>query len=226
MSSEETFDKLFDICSQSDNPDEILGCLNTLRDLQVSDKVTLAQRLEAQLRAFRNMRILLQNAQETQITEKVILEYLLPDCLLLDGPSGHLVSQHRSVLSEWLNDLEDAVRKTIRAQALESVLPLLETLTPQAACWVISSIGYRDARVVQSLWKLIHSDDNELGDIALSTIARLGISGQEKDGVVQELHSRAAKRYNNHLLWGIARLGDASRCACHSRAMVIFSSSS
>ena len=210
MSGEASYDELAEICAHSDNPDQILESLDKLRALGASGQISLTQRLEAQLQALGNMRHLLESTQGTETVEKAILGHLLPDCLLLDEANSHLVSQHRDILNKWLNDLDDAARNAIRAKALERVLPLLETSPPQTACWVISSIGYRDARAMQSLWELVQKNDNEVGDTALSTITWLGVPWRERDVILQELHSRAARRYNQRLLWAMARLADVS----------------
>ncbi|CAG0941888.1 hypothetical protein BROC_01635 [Candidatus Brocadiaceae bacterium] len=210
MSDEEQISKLIEICSQSNHPDEILSSLDELRDLQSSNKITLSRRLEAQLQAFDNLRTLFQNEPKTPMLEKTILEYLIPDCLRLDEFDRYLIHQHRDVLNKWLNELDDADRNVIRTKVYKSILPLLETSTHHAVCWVISNIGFRDDEVAQRLWKVVRKHDNDTGDIALSTITLLGIPESERDNILKELTSRATRRYNNHLLWGIARVGDPS----------------
>lgn len=210
MSGEESFDKLIEICSNSNNFDEIFESLDKLRELQVSEKVTLIQRLEAQLQAFENIRILMENTKDTNISEKAILDYLLPGCLLLDEPGEYLIYRHRGILRDWFNDLIDIDRDNIRTKVIEKILPLLNSPAPKPVCWTISSIGYKDPRLVKSLWKLAQDNDNEIGDIALSTITWLGVTKEEEGKILQELHTRVSRRYNHQLSWGIARIGDPS----------------
>lgn len=203
------YEKTVQMFHSSEDPNEIIEGLIKLREWQTINTLPLFQRLEAQIPAFNNLRNLLNNDKVDEI-ESIILKYLLPDCLLFDEPSKQLISQHRDILGKWLDDLDDYGRNRIRSKAIDMVLPLLESSLPQTACWVISSIGYRDARIVRSLWKVVQNNDNEVGDIALSTLTWMGIPVSEKMIVLEELNSRAAKRFNTRLLWGIARLGDSS----------------
>ena len=210
MADKERIDELAEACSQGNSSEEILACLEEVRKLQTSGDITLERRLQIQLTAFQTVRNLLRTTQSSKAAELVILQYLAPTSLLSDEPGQYLIRQHRDVLGEWLNELPDVDRRSIRAKVLEQALPLLDGTSVRDACSVISSIGYRDAAVVEALWKSVRSNDSEVGDAALSTLSWLGITGAEKPQVLQELHSRIAKRYNERLVSAVVALADTS----------------
>ena len=185
---------------------EIISGLQQLRVLQDAGQLSEAERLEINVYAFKTVLGFSLSQNQKRDIESTVLQELLPNCLLDLPEDRQSVYRHREILTELIDRLPQALREEIRAQLIDNLLPSLETSNRRAACGVIAGLGYKETRTLNALWKLVSQNDNEEGDLGLSTLTWLGLTQGEQEPVIRELLARAKKRYNNHLLWALSRL--------------------
>jgi hypothetical protein len=204
----EVYNRLLQQFYDGFNTDEVLQALKQLEGLQGSGELSTKERYELQVHAFRTLREL--TAETPDVAEVLILEYLLPQCLVTHPDASIELHQHRECLADWLNQYPETVRHDLRDKVLDRLYQHLQSSEPVVACWLVSRIGYRTDEVVDALWNIVRQDDDEIGDTAIHTLTSLGVPLVQREPILSELHRRAASRYNHSLVSALAQLADPS----------------
>ena len=189
--------------------DAVIQWLEKIDRLEQSRRVGVRETYDLRGLAFRKLRDLTHDTPD--VAESFILQRLLPYCAV-DRPHARVaLSQLQECLVDWLNQYAEPASKELRAKVLESLHLYLAAAEPQAACWTASRIGYRTDRLVDTLWRIAKENDDTTGDTALSTLTTLGVSVEQRDVLLAELHRRAVQRGPNlSLISALARLADPS----------------
>jgi len=187
----------------------IVGKLLSEIETSLSDgRITAKDSLELRAVAFHQLQAI--TAYKLEYTQPIILNELLPLCLR-DTPSLSVqYGAFRKVLSEWIGQHPQPDSNELRNAVIDTVIPLIGGENHNPACLVLSTIGYSRPDIVKTLLDFASNTDNEAGDIAISTLTWIGLSMAERKAVLSELHRRAEKHYNHHLVWSVARLSDPS----------------
>lgn len=202
---------------EASHPQEILNLLSEAELLQDS-RLICTDRISCEFiaDAFR----VLQRMVQDDIGEisHLVMDYLLP-LLDLDTPEDASLarSRWRDILVDWLNGLSMDLRVPLRDSILDHVQQQLEMSLllerpphPESACWTISSIGYRRDNLIPPLWQVVKHFDDERGDIALSTLTKLGLDGDSHNAVLVETVRRAQMRRSRGLISALHDLADPS----------------
>ncbi|MDQ5864459.1 MAG: hypothetical protein M3390_01865 [Chloroflexota bacterium] len=154
-----------------------------------------------------------------ELTEKdasrgaqLILEYLLPHIESADTlPNTRtLGSYHRDTLTKWLNQYQPGDMAEVRSTVLDRLVADLRSADhwPKSICWTIAKIGFRRQDVANTVLGVCAEYDDETGDVALQTLATLGVPPGKRQVLLRELHQRIVKRYNWPLVSALAQLAD------------------
>lgn len=187
--------------------DELLEHLSQLETRQDAGEISEKQRYELQYRVFESLRELTQESPNR--AKLIIIGQLLPNCIKtnVDEP-GFWLSRHRSCLAEWLDQYPEQARINLREKIIATLLPHFSLANPQAVCWTISQIGYRDDRVVTALWDLVRKSPGKTGDVALATIVSLGVTRNAREELIPALHDRIADHFDSALCQAIIQLAE------------------
>jgi len=202
----EVYNRLLQQIDHSADIGEVLRVLEQLNGLQESGELPVKDRFDLQAHAFRTLREL--TAETPGNAEDIILERLLPECLVVDTDASFELYQHRECLADWLNQYPEPVRHALRGKILDLLLPYLRSSEPVAACWLVSQIGYRTGELIDALLDIIRQNDDKTGDTAIATLVSLGVLPSQRASVLQQLHKRVASRYNHSLVSALAELAD------------------
>jgi hypothetical protein len=207
-SSQNAYYQLYSSLQESRN-DVIIRNLKKEADLFVKTGMLSAKEsLELQAVSFERLEALT-NHNLIQ-TEPIIIGELLPLCFLDDPELRYQYGSLRDVLVKWIENHAQGDTKTLIDLVLDQTLISIGTEKHLPACWIIANLGYSREDLVKRLLEFAVSSDNENGDGALSCLTWLGISDVDRSATLQELHSRAQRRYSNTIAWSLARLGDAA----------------
>jgi hypothetical protein len=158
--------------------------------------------------AFRAMKKLA--GDDPILARKPILQLILPLCLAspLDSSERLAASDYREILGKWLESAEESGLSAVREEVIQKLLDALKTQDAERACWSLNSIGFRTPGIVAALWDVAERETGEAGDVAMGTIASLGIGFTERSRLLTVLHERCLRRHTNSLIWAVGHLGD------------------
>lgn len=205
---------------EASRPQEIIDVLFEAELLQDSG-LTCTDRISCEFiaDAFRALQRLVQD--DIGEISHLVIDFLVP-LLDLDTPEDASLarSRWRDILVDWLNGLPVDLRVPLRDSVLDHVQQQLEMslLTerpphPESACWTISSIGFRRDDLIPTLWQVVYHFDDERGDIALSTLTKLGLDRDSHNDVLVETVRRAQIRRSRGLISALHDLADPSSVA-------------
>lgn len=190
--------------------DELVGKVKQLENLVEYGELTLANAYELRDRAFMTLQEL--TVEDASRAASLILDLLLPHCLeqISDDESEiHAsIAQYRQHLWDWLDQYPEEIRIPLRDRVLDAVRQGLESETPKGACRTAAGIGFRRADMVQALWKVVEANADETGDVALFSLASLGVAADDRSRLILALHLRVAVRCNITLIGALRRLAD------------------
>jgi len=195
---------------QSASADEILTQLGELDDLVQVGDLPRVDAYELRRDAFRTVQEL--TVDDPFQARAFMLDHVLPYCLRsvagLSEDVRRAISDFRSVLTDWIEQYPEAERTALREAMLDRVLEPLTSDHPKGAIWTVAMIGFRRQDIVDALWRIAESSEDETGDAALSALTSLGPSGDLRTRLVSALHQRAALRCNRALVGAVLRLAD------------------
>ena len=164
--------------------------------------------LELQVASFEKLEELTNhNLIETQ---PIIIGELLPLCFLDDPELRYQYGSLRDVLVKWVENHAQEDSRLLINLVLDRALNAIGTDKHLPACWTIANLGYSREDIVERLLEFSASSDNDNGDEALGALTWLSFSDERRSAIIQELHSRALRRYSHTLAWALARIGDPS----------------
>lgn len=144
----------------------------------------------------------------------LILDIFIPHCLNTNvKPEGDaMISvEHeylRERLGKWIASYEQPKREVLRSSVIQRLCEVLsenDVSSSIAACRTIGAIGYRGQLVEATLYSLLDRND-ELGDVALSTLVGLGIPSDKRELLQSKAIVRAAIRPSSSLAYPIQEL--------------------
>lgn len=193
---------------EESSPEKILEGFRSLRQLQSEGKLTRTELLEAEFYGYKSLKTILTESEESERAKDIIMSRLLPECLDEIDVEKSLIIRYRKFVQGWIYQYQGEIRKEILAGILDDLSAKLIKGPSRPTLSMLSVLGFRDDRIIDTIWSLVKSNDDDLGDHALSTLTWLGLPPEKQVDVVYELHIRAQNRYNQHLLWAIARVGN------------------
>lgn len=197
-------------CRESTTVEEVRRVLDQVDALAQTADLSSRDVLEVKAEAFESLRELTVGDPDTG--GSVIDELLLPACLMRTPDASEevnvIISRSRAILVKWLDQYSALDRTRLRSRVLDRSSVALQSDDPRGACKTIAHIGFRRDDIVKTLWKVTESHAGEAGDIALSTLASLGVIDSDRDDLVAGLHRRAVLRCNPPLVGSIRRLAD------------------
>jgi hypothetical protein len=206
----DTYRQLWQLFHQSTSVDGVIKNLKRLDDLIQSDEISLANAYELRSRAFRTLQEL--TVDDPKQGELLILEHLVPSCVEQPSEASDEVrialSQYRDTLADWLNEYSELERVPMRDRVLDRLRQDLESTEPEGACSTVARIGFRRPDIVQALWKAVEANADDTGDVALFSLASLGVAADDRSRLISALHLRAAVRCNIALIGALRRLAD------------------
>lgn len=188
------------------SPKIIVELIAEVENLCETGVISNNERLEVQILGYKNLRELYFEVQFWDEIEDIILNSLLPECFINDSES-RVVIQYRDLLKDWLDQYPDDFRNQIRDKVFEDLLQRTKNNPTESILTTFSVLGYRTTKIFNTLWELVESNDN-LSDKALVTLSWLGVPSEKLNIFINELNKGAQNRYNNHLLWALARYGN------------------
>ncbi|MCL5952221.1 MAG: hypothetical protein M1132_10960 [Chloroflexi bacterium] len=188
------------------NTDEIRAILGELGSLQDRGELSFRERCDIQVSAFEAAQQLTIN--QPDVAESIIVEDLLPFCVMDSSDANIALHQHREILADWLYQYSETGVGKIRRRVLAALVERLRENPTLGSCWTVSHIGYREDAVVEALWDVVSRQDNELGDTALATLCELGVSSEQQTAILLQLQDRISKRYSRALTSAVAHMGD------------------
>jgi hypothetical protein len=143
---------------------------------------------------------------------KIILEHLLPQMVGATSQEWGEYSSMRYSFRQWLDQYPQNEMEPLREQVLDWLISRLETDRVSAQkkhqnyqalsniCSLLSYVGYRRPDIEAILENIERQDNGEAGDIALSTLTTLGITGPKQIEWLGRLRMRLIKRQSPRLL--------------------------
>lgn len=202
------YDKSLSQFYKSTDLEETIQALDRLSEFVESAEITVQERYELQVYAFRTLIKLTIDAPQN--AKDLILNRLLPYCLYSNPEAGVALIQHRECLVDWLEKYPESVKSELRSDVLDRIRPHLGQPDSIAACRTISHIGYRRDDIVSELWDIVRRDAGEVGDVALSTLVSLGIPSDERISAMEELNKRVSVGFRRSLASALSTMADRS----------------
>jgi len=207
-SPQNSFNRLYDSLRRSRNTVTVRNLIEEIESLMATGGINAKEALELKALSFDRLQTFTNyNLAETQ---KIILDELLPLCLQEDAELSMQYRAFRNILADWISSHQQQDYVYLRDLILDRLAELIGSNGHKTACWVISRLGFGREDIVQKLLNFARSNDDRSGDDTLYTLIALSNSPEHRPTILNELHQRASKRYNNSLVWSIAQLGDAS----------------
>jgi hypothetical protein len=159
--------------------------------------------------AFQALRTL--TSEQRAEGEQEILAYLL-DYLEKDSHGTAIqqsaTSQLRECLETWITQYPEQESITLRAHILDDLLHRFQVRTSRALCWTFSHIGYREERLVSTLWDCALRDEDEVAETAIVTLTALGVPQTERSRLLEVVHRKLQRHVTQPLLIALHRLAD------------------
>jgi hypothetical protein len=168
--------------------------------------LTPKESLELQVLSFEKLEEL--TTYRINETQPIIIGELLPLCLLEDSELHFQYGAFRDILVGWIENHSQSDATALRNLVLDELLNRIGTEKHNPGCWTIAHLGYGREDVVQKLLEFAAHSDDQRGDEALGALTWLSITIDQRSEILNLIHSRVQQRYNNTLVWALARLGD------------------
>ena len=202
------YQRLYDSLQKARISATVRNLENEIDTFTKTEILTVKESLELNAVAFDKLQTLTNYGLNE--TQQIIINELLPLCLHEDVELNLQYGAFRNILIEWIKNHSQQDASILKNLILDHLSGLIGTDKHNATCWTISRLGFAREDIVQQLLDFAHRADNQSGDNALYTLTWLRFSRDQRNTILSELHSRAGKRYNNVLVWSLARLGDSS----------------
>jgi hypothetical protein len=145
-------------------------------------------------------------AEDPQRAGLIIVRDLLPLCLDVSSPdegeTTAAITRYRNRLAEWLYSYPIPAIKDVRHGMVNALVICLQTPLVKEACWALTGIGFREDTISEPLWDVASSDDPDVRDTALSTLARLAYGEVERDRLLAAIESALLRKDFSIPLWG------------------------
>jgi hypothetical protein len=142
----------------------------------------------------------------------LVMDFLLPRALRAAEYNGFLRPVEGDVVRRQLREVVDAAgpesRDALVLDISERVVNGLSLGDPTAACLVALTIAVRTTELVDRLLEVSTSRHDEIGDLALFTVAVLQPSGSTRENVFHALLRRAVQQFSLPIGRGLAILAD------------------
>lgn len=139
--------------------------------------------------------------------------HLLPFCVdpqeNEDVQSGDLGRRYRRTLLGWIDQYQTDDREPLLSKVVDVLVARLTLRATPDACWTLTTLGLRRPDVVASLQEVANTNDNAVGDAALSCLASLGLDEDTARLVLSETHARVTRRFSNALASVLREIGDS-----------------
>ncbi len=112
----------------------------------------------------------------------------------------------RNILADWVSNHPLREYMILINLVLDRLIEIIGSREHKNVCWVFSRLGLGREDIVQKLLDFALATDDISGDDTLSALTTVNLTLDQQAKILDELHSRATKRYNNPLCWSIARL--------------------
>lgn len=207
-SPQNSYSRLYDSLRKSRNPTTVRNLVEEIEALTVTGGLNTKESLELKALSFDQLQTLTSyNLVETQ---KIILDELLPLCLHDDAELSMQYRAFRNILDDWISSHPQQEYVILRNLVLDRLAEMIGGNEHRTACWVISQLGFGREDIVQKLLDYAISTDDISGDDTLRSLTTLNFTSEQRKFILNELHLRANKRYNDSLVWSIAQLRDIS----------------
>jgi len=210
MKKTDVFWRMQQQIEESTSVGEVVCHLQELDNLAQDGELSISDTYDLRVYAFRALREFTNDNPDAG--EELIFGQLLPYCTESIASTTTelrtIISHYRECLVEWLNQYSGLKRITLRDKVLDQLYLKLNETQPEGTCFTISAIGFRRQDIINALWEVSERYDNETGDIAIATIAGLGILDQDRSHFLSCLHERIARRCNVRLLGALRHLAD------------------
>jgi len=200
--------ELFSTIHQARNVDELTRILDDID----GGKPAGAEGYTARVQTFSRLRALTQD--DAAMGQRLVVGRLLPLCKQgntdFDTQGDVEVSLHmlREQLAAWIDQYPTAQRVLLRDDVLVELEAALTGTDPSGPCATIAAIGYRTDTVVAALWALVANREADIGDVALATLAFLGVPRGDRDSILDAVHERLHRRCALPLVGALRRLAD------------------
>lgn len=200
----EALESLSQRIASAREPDDLRSALAEVERLE-SISAAGEELDELRLRALYSLAQL--SADNTNLAQEAIVQELLPLCLRTKSEWGERTSAHRysKLLAEWLNSFPIATRFALRNVVLAALIENLAGPRSERVCRLIGMIGYRGDQEANSLFEIVRSSTDEAADVAMRSLAELGVQGESRSVLLQKWHYRVASVVWNHDLIGTAQ---------------------
>jgi hypothetical protein len=192
--SQNLSDRIYNVASIG----EIRQVIDDLRQRGIPE-VESDRRVDLLSLAFSSARRL--TAGSPRQAESLIIERLLPLCFRPreEGSNGKKPNPFPWILRSWLDELPEKDSFAIRRQVLSIVRDELELLSIREACVLIDVIAYRERFIVRALRGLLRTHNDEMGDLVLATLVKLGVPPRHREKLIAELLRRIKVRWKDPL---------------------------
>jgi hypothetical protein len=206
--TQNTYNRLYSSLNRCRNLATIDNLIGEIVTLTTTGGLTTKESLELKAVAFGQQQVL--TDYKLDKTQEIILNELLPLCLCENTELSMQYSAFRNILADWITNHPQQEASIIRNLILDNLVELIGTIKHRPVCWTISRLGFARPDVVQKLLDFAVNADDDIGDDTLSTLTWLTLSQDQRKITLNELHSRVEKRFNNSLVWSLARLGNST----------------
>jgi len=203
-----TYGRLYESLNKSRNIATVRNLVEEIDALIGTGGINAKEALELKAVSFDQLKTFTNN--NLAETQKIILDELLPLCLHEDAELTMQYRAFRNILADWISSHIQQDYVYLRDLVLDRLSDLIGSNSHKAACWVISRLGCGREDIVQKLLDYAISLDDKSGDDTLYTLTALNFPPKQLKVILDELHNRTNKRYNDSLVWSIARLRDIS----------------
>jgi hypothetical protein len=181
---------------------DVVSSFHTISQLENEESLTRGDANELRLAGLHKVQTM--TLSDPVEAENIILDYLLPSCIVppsFDQTDNSLFRRRcRDLLSDWLDQYDEQSRHSLRARILKELGTSLANGDIRAVCWAISRIGFFDQELRSILWSCVDNSNDEQGDAALATLIDIGAAGIDHARLVAVLASRVQQRSNFSLL--------------------------
>jgi len=189
----EAFRDLWNSIYSSDETEEIRTTLQHIDDQEHAGNLSVEHAASLRVGAVRALKDL--TSDEPNVALPLMITDVLPLCLVEsnDDHVRYAARQNQSILAEWVAQYPGSTRTSLRDAVLDHILATLASgRAISAACATLAAIGYRRADIPSALWTVIASDSEHAGNVALASLALLGVTDSERVRVIEEARRRVS----------------------------------
>lgn len=127
-----------------------------------------------------------------------------------DPETRYGIQQIRENVGDWLRKLPWEHRSRLTPEITSLAIASLARDNWKQACWLLSSVGWRDPLAEEALWKGSHGIKTERADLFFCTLLDLGVPETKRSLYLAEAHQRYRDRKNRSNIHSIYILADVS----------------